>query len=372
MIKKLIYKIAILGMRTIYLILKLFPIKNKITMISRQADNISLDFSLLEQELLSTYSNYQVVVLSKHFDEKDSVWKKIKYCFHILRQMFHIATSKVVILDSYCMPISILNHKKELTVIQIWHALGSLKKFGYSVISKEEGSKLYQIGRMHRNYDIILTSSKLSRQYFSEAFGYDESKLEILPLPRTDKLKDKKYMSLKKREIVEKYPEVRTKKNILYAPTFRKDGSDIKYINKLIEAIDYSKYNLILKLHPLTNIKIEQEKNILDYSFSTLDMFSVADYVITDYSAIVFEAALMGKPLFFYCYDLDKYGKKRDFYIDYKKEMPGIISKNSKEIVSSIEQDNYDIKKISKFAEKYVEYKGNATKKLVKLIGKYI
>lgn len=35
-----------------------------------------------------------------------------------------------------------------------------------------------------------------------------------------------------------------------------------------------------------------------DDKFSTLEMIFAADYVICDYSAIVFEAALAGKPLF--------------------------------------------------------------------------
>ena len=34
---------------------------------------------------------------------------KFKYFLHMFVQMYHIATSKVVILDSYCIVVSILN-----------------------------------------------------------------------------------------------------------------------------------------------------------------------------------------------------------------------------------------------------------------------
>lgn len=86
-----------------------------------------------------------------------------------------------------------------------------------------------------------------------------------------------------------------------------------------------------------------------------MELLHVADYVITDYSAICFEAAIMNKPLFFYAYDLNEYKINRDMYIDYEKEMPGVISSNAKDIVNAIENNNYDLNKIKQFATKYIE-----------------
>ena len=88
----------------------------------------------------------------------------------------------------------------------------------------------------------------------------------------------------------------------------------IEYINNLIDKIDYSNYNLIVKLHPLSKIDISDQRVIIDKKFTSVEMMIVSDYVITDYSAIVFEAAILEKPIFFYCYDYDKYYKKRNFY----------------------------------------------------------
>ena len=56
-------------------------------------------------------------------------------------QMKHaIATSKVLVLDSYCIAASILHHRKSLKIIQMWHAMGGYKKFGKSILDMEEGS----------------------------------------------------------------------------------------------------------------------------------------------------------------------------------------------------------------------------------------
>ena len=58
----------------------------------------------------------------------------------MFKQMYHLATSRVVVLDSYCIVASVLKKKKGTTIIQMWHALGSFKKFGKSIIGKDESS----------------------------------------------------------------------------------------------------------------------------------------------------------------------------------------------------------------------------------------
>lgn len=358
----ILIKIFIVVLNIIYFPLKFLKTKNKITFISRQSNNINIDFKLLINDLNKRYNNYKIVVLTKKID--GGIINKIKYVFHIFKQMYHISTSKVVVLDTYCIPVSILKHKKNLKVIQMWHALGAFKKFGLSVKDKKEGtsSKLIDIMKMHQNYDYIFSSSKHCSIYFAEAFGYNKEKVLPYPLPRLDLLKDKKNIKKKQEEIYNIYPELQHKKNIIYAPTFRINNNNIdrkkststKYLKKLINEIDFNKYNLIVKFHPLSNIEIKDKRIIVDKKFETTDMFFISDYVITDYSAIVYEAAFLNKPLFFYSYDLEEYTKNRDFYLDLKKELPGIVSKDPKEIIESIEKNKYDLKTVKKFSNKNI------------------
>ena len=354
----LIIKFCILCLNIIYSFFKLFKIKNKITFISRQSNNVTVDFKLLKDDLNKRYPNYKVVILCK--DLKMGLFGKILYIFHIFRQMYHIATSKVVVLDSYCIPISLLKHKKNLVVIQIWHALGAFKKFGYSIIDKKEGTnpKLIKLMKMHKNYNYIFSSSPKCSKYFAEAFGYNIDKVLSYPLPRLDLLKDKKYIKETNNKILEKYPRLKHKKNILYAPTFRIDKSGIdrkkkstyKYLNNLINEIDFSKYNLIVKFHPISEEKINDSRVICDNLFNTTDFLDLTDYVITDYSAIVYEASFLNKPLYFYDYDIEEFTKNRDFYLDIKKDMPGLVTDNPKKIINTIVKNKYDIEKIKKFS----------------------
>lgn len=300
---------------------------------------------------------------------------KLKYVCHLFRQMYHIATSKIVILDSYCMGISLLKQRKSLLVVQIWHALGSLKKFGYSILDEGEGHsrKISEAMNMHRHYDMIISSSTLCAPYFAEAFNYGLESVEIASLPRVDLLTDQGYQKKVKDRILKQYPALADRETIVYAPTFRKESRyNQESLERLLEAVDLSRYNLVVKAHPLMDVKqyAEMPGVLYDKKFSTIEMFAAADYVIADYSAVIYEAALMNKPLFFYTYDMEEYQGNRDFYIDYQAEMPGAISTDAGEIFHAIAEGRYDMERVENFAQKYVEIRQNCTEDLVKKIWK--
>lgn len=374
--KILLIKIIILLLNFIYFFLKLLPTKNKIVMISRQSNSETLDFELIRKEI-NKYNKYKVIVLCKKLDGKENAKIKnlILYGFNMLIQMYHLATSKVCIIDSYCICVSVLKHKKKLKVIQIWHSIGTMKKFGYEILDQEEGSstKIAKAMKMHKNYDAILCGGKGYIDDLCRGFNCSEDKIELIPLPRVDKLTDKNNIKSLKNDILIKYPRLKNKKNILYCPTFRKNENNMKlYVQKLIDSVDYKKYNLIIKLHPLSNIKINNKKVILAQEFSSADMIVVSDYVITDYSCILYEAGLLNKPLYFYAFDYDDYNKNRSLNIDYYNELPGVISGNINDILKSIDSEKYDYVKLNKFIKKYVDVNGNSSEKIYKLIERLV
>ncbi len=333
------------------------PTKNKITFISRQHDTCNVDFVCLIKEIHSLYPEYECKVLAKTIP--NGLMHKIGYGFHILVQMYHIATSKVVVLDTYCIPVSILNHKKSLVVIQIWHAIGAMKKFGYSVIGKEEGSsqEVASLMCMHKQYDYVCTSSAYCIPYFAEAFDVSVDKVIVYPLPRLDQLLDKQFQEVHKQKIKETYRQLieEDKKTILYVPTFRKDNHDMSQpIQEIINELDFEKYNLIVSVHPLSYHQIKDDRVVLQSSYDSYDLLSVADIVITDYSAIVYEAALLNKTLLFYLYDYEAYAEKRSFYMDLEQELPGPICFTMKALIEQLIDLSTNTQLINNFCTKYV------------------
>ncbi|NRK74474.1 CDP-glycerol glycerophosphotransferase family protein, partial [Salmonella enterica subsp. enterica serovar Typhi] len=116
-------------------------------------------------------------------------------------------------------------------------------------------------------------------------------------IPRTDIFFDKTYIEKVRNSFYTKYPILKNKQVILYAPTFRDNKEEtselllnISYLKEYLE----SDYILIIKLHPSIKNAIDltnYEGFIYDFSdYPTMnDLLFIADILITDYSSIPFE-----------------------------------------------------------------------------------
>lgn len=355
MIKKFILN-CILGF--IYIITYAFKIEeNKITFISYKSNKLEGNFKLINKYLVKENKYNLNYILMKY---ENSFSGNIKYLFNCMKQVYYINTSKVILLDYNNYVVS--NFKKSgVKVIQVWHATGAIKKFGNDI------KRDYKI----KNYDYILATSEKWKKPYSTAFNVDESDVIVTGLPQSDILFSEKKMGEYKNYMLNKYPQIKGKKVVLFAPTFRGDPiKDARY--KEID-IDYIKeslgdeYAFIYKLHPsLGERRISNDKNIINANKeSIIKLFSVTDYLITDYSSIVFDFSILNKPIILFTPDLEEYKKDRGMYIDYESSMPGPICKSEEEVVNVIEKDEFSKERIYDFMNTYFKYKDNNSTKRV-------
>ena len=355
----------------IYALMKLFPQRGRVVILSRQSNDPSQDIQMLSGELEAR--GIETVVLCDRMG--GGAAGAVRYTVPLLRQMRYLATSRVAVLDSYCIPACLLHKRHGLTVIQMWHALGAMKKFSKSILDKPEGKSAFiaSLMKMHEGYDYIFTSSERARPAFAEAFGYPADKLTIMSLPRVDAIMDTARNHKLAEQIRERYPVLRENKTILYAPTLRINEDLTQPVQDLIDATGSLGYNMVVKLHPLTELAgaTEHKDNVIfDSEYSTTDMMAVASYVITDYSAVTYDAALRGLPIYFYAFDKDRYLKDREFYLDYDRDMPGPVCLSAREVASEIAYGNADEyrERSIEFAREYIEKQDHCTSEIADLI----
>lgn len=332
--------------------MKLRKTQNKILWLSRQSDVKSSDMLMLEEELKKqSPETVQVFRLRKLKDENSF---SLPYVFSLLGDMWELASAKVVIVDTYSIAVSCLKHKESLKVVQMWHALGAVKQFGFQSLGKAlgRGRDVSKALHMHENYDYVFAPSKATASFYRKAFGCSEDVIRILSLPRVDTILDGKS---RREEFLELNPRYVGKKIVAYIPTFR--DNDEKFAEDIYCAFDEcDAFGAVISAHPLSKTT-ESGKYKLNGDFSSEDLMKLADAVITDYSACAFEAAILGKPLYFYIPDYDIYKREQGLNIDIESELADISFRSASDLVSAISTGNYDLNVLECFGDKYVENK---------------
>lgn len=337
----------------IYAPLKLLPTRRKVVMISREHPTEPADFADLRAAIHRADPTVQIVSLVRMVPP--GVVGKIGYGLHLIAQLFHVATARVLIVDTYSIVASVLRHKDALRVVQIWHALGAFKKFGLSILGQDEGrdARLAAAMRMHANYDTVLVSGEGCRLPYAEAFGTDPARIVVAPLPRVDRLRDPDRAERIRRRIAERHPHLAGRRVAVFAPTFRLDGTVTVDAVSLRDELARIGVHTVVKLHPLMHADLGDVDTAP--GFSTQEMLTVADIFITDYSSALYEAALLGIPTYFLAPDLDDYLASRDFYLDYRRDLPGPIVQSVPEVVEAIRADAADPAVSAAFADRWVQ-----------------
>ena len=347
-LKKLVLNI-ILSFVNIFV--SLIPIKkNQIAFVSLEDNGLKEDFLDIYNHL--DHSLYSIKTVLIHYDKK-SIWNDFLYLLNCIKQIIVINTSHIVLINDNNYVVS--HYKRQgVKVIEVWHATGAIKKFGNAV------KRQYPIN----NYDYVIANSDYWIEPYSLAFSVEKDNVLVTGMPRVDHLFDENYKKEARDHFYSKYPELKNKKILLYAPTFR--GNIYKGFKavpfdgkKFISSFDKDTV-LIYKYHPLMkDIPIEEEGRIFNMSHeNTYELFIVSDALISDFSSIIFDYSILDKPLYFFVPDLKEYMHRLGCFVDYKKEMPGPLCYNEIELADAIHSNKqYDIKHFKNQFFKYQDGK---------------
>lgn len=266
-----------------------------------------------------------------------------------------LARAKYIFLNDNFMPLSRTALRKNTVVTQLWHGEGSFKKIGLALnlppdIERDER-------RLYRKYTYIVCSSPTLVPLYKEAFDADEKSILPLGTPRTDAFFRPFDYEKARREFDVLYPACKGKKLVLYAPTFRDNSeSDSKLMSHFDEARFAEKFGnecaLLLRLHPQIHSfhSTVNAVDVTDYPDVGI-LLRLADLLITDYSSICMDFALLDKPSVYYAFDLEEYSRERAFYGRYEDIVPGKIARSFDELLEAVENPDFSEEQLRKFRE---------------------
>ncbi|WP_075982976.1 CDP-glycerol glycerophosphotransferase family protein [Bacillus massilinigeriensis] len=369
--------------KLIFNLCKIVPLKNKVTFVVSFGDNCAYVYEEMKKE---HYPAQEFIFLKK---------KGCKYNFHpnentkiipfetlnvveMARSIFHLATSKYVVIDNYYGFLAATRFKEGTECIQLWHAAGAIKKFGLEDPSNAARSKqaLKRFKQVYRNFHkVVVGSDHLAKIYF-DSFGINEQNILRTGIPRTDLFFDTEKRSQILKGFESLLPNLNGRKIILYAPTYREKDLDEFSLHldlaQLHDALSET-HVVILRLHQAAVHRSNEFSQLYpDFVYDLTsypelnEILFLCDYLITDYSSIPFEFSILERPMIFYPYDLEEYQVERGFWEDYETFVPGPVAYSTEEIIKIISSHSFDYYKIKTFGRNWNKYSnGESSRKLV-------
>lgn len=292
--------------------------------------------------------------LAKRIDGKAIKVKRLslRYYYYILRAKYWVNDTR--------QPIWWYK-SKEQKYICTW--LGTpMQKLFLDNPAFEQSSALVKRGvkAQVQQWDYLLSANSYTTKHYQSAFGIEKEKILEIGNPRNDILTAPNAEERKKK-LMEEMGLPKDKKTILYAPVWREEeATDIEGYYKLQLGLHRMKeqmekdYIVLIRIHDYITGKIILDKAlegfVYDFSFydDVQELLLISDFMITDYSSMVFDYAYLKRPIFFYLYDLNLLeSQKNHFYFDFETEqLPGPLCHTTQEIIDHI-------KNIDKVKEEY-------------------
>lgn len=370
-VKRIIREVnAIIFNRILILI---FPLKqNRVLFLSDSRETLGGNLKYVYDYLPT--EKYEKVVSLKPDKRLRRKWKE-KY-----NLMKYLATSRYILLEDLVHATAHMKVRKGQELIQLWHGPGAFKKFGHS----RESTDLKRIHKGYKKYAKAIVSAETIRPCYAEAFSISMDKVKATGFPRTDEFFNTSMQEEKRKQLYQKYPFLKGKKVILFAPTYR--GKNIKDAHYDLEKLDLEKiyqklhknYIFLFKWHPLLYMN-NQLKNIQDYNVKEHsdfyydlsserdinDLLLVTDILITDYSSVIFDYVLLNKPVIYFTYDYDEYvNQGRGLYFPFEEYVYGTVATTDDELLKAIQEEKMEPEKRKLFIEKFMSAcDGNSTKK---------
>ncbi len=356
----------------------LLPLRrNQVLFLSDVRSELGDNFSPVYEKLGREYNKVTSLKADRRLRRSFTQW---------LKECYYIATSGCIFLDDFTSSTSFIRVRNGQQLVQLWHGSGAYKKFGYSRAGND--GDIRHVNPGYRKYTLAIVSSEQVRPCFAEAFSLPLDRVAATGVPRTDRFFDEDYLRDCKIRLSKMCPEISGRKVILYAPTYRGDKvEDASYdfskfdLESAFQAL-HDDYVIIFKWHPAlyNNIALNkiQAYDLSHYhgfawdfsEYRDIDgLLAACDILITDYSSMIFDYALLDKPLILYPYDQKEYEDGRGLYFDFQDYVYGSVATSTPEIIDQIRRESIDENKRAAFIRRFVSANdGNASDRIIERV----
>lgn len=352
-IKIIMLKFIVFAANVLYKVSRLFTLdKNRILFLTENNDELKWNLKAM-YEYLNKKEKYKIEVYAM------DKYKNKKHIINYVIEILKISKANTIFVDNYTPILSQLELNKKVKLIQLWHAGIGFKSVGYARFGLTGSPHPYK--SCHRKYTHAIVDQEELIPIYQEVFGIEKEKFKSTGIPRLDGYLSKDRINEACENLYKINKNFKTKKVILFSPTYRGTGSQSAYYNfellnieKIVELCKKTNSIFIVKNHPFIKESIEipeeYKEYIMDYSMLDInDLIYISDIMITDYSSCAYEYSLFDRPLIFFRFDKEIYEYERPMHTVNKFTDKQYESKDFDEVLKHIEKISKDIKPENRF-----------------------
>ncbi|WP_159768130.1 bifunctional glycosyltransferase/CDP-glycerol:glycerophosphate glycerophosphotransferase [Streptomyces sp. HM190] len=282
-------------------------------------------------------------------------------------------------IDNQSYPLK-LTKRPGTTYLQTWHG-SALKRMGFDEPSWKLKSRAAQAEQQRTldRFDRFLIRSEHDVRTLAKAFRLREKALLRVGYPRNDMLVQARGAT-ERPLLAAELGIPADRKVLLYAPTFRQSGQKRFALPFDVERFAETfgdQYVLLVRAHYLNHVVLPPSVRgrVLDVSahHDVTPLLALADALITDYSSVMFDYALLDRPMLFFTYDYDAYVHEgRGTYFDLMERAPGPVVRTEDELHAVLAGSSLEEQSVKyaaareRFTADFGEYdKGTAARRIV-------
>ena len=360
-------RLGLLVVRVGFALGRLRPLRSDVVLAGAESGLASGNLLAIRRELERRTPPIPVHLV--RYRTRSGIRGRIAGAAEALRAGYQLARARLFVVDDFFFPMYAITPRPGTTRVQVWHAAGAFKKFGYSVLDKSFGAdeERLRLVPIHSNYDVCLVSSKAAIAPFMDGFHLPRDRFTSAPgLPRVDLFFDEERRALAITAIRRRYALRADRKVLLFAPTFRGDAvrsaryDDSLDLAAMRDALARD-WLLLLRLHPLIRQSVRLPPDLDGFVIDVSDwpdmneLLLAADLLVTDYSSAIFEFALLDRPMAFFAPDLAEYERERGFYFDYRTGVPGPVFEVTRDLADYVAAGHFDLEQVRAFAREWFD-----------------
>ncbi|RVU24521.1 CDP-glycerol:glycerophosphate glycerophosphotransferase [Streptomyces antnestii] len=245
-----------------------------------------------------------------------------------------------------------LDKPRHTRYLQTWHG-SAYKRMGFDEPrhATQNAPQRDALARAVGRFDHFMVRSEHDVRTLARAYRIPEEKLLRAGYPRNDRLVAARARDEREGRFPRPAPATELgipdhRTVVLYAPTFRGLPKDGRTVELPLDVREFAErfgdtHVLLVRAHYMeaASLPATPPGTVIDVSghHDVQELLVLADVLITDYSSIMFDYALLDRPLVHFAPDLDAYAAERGAYFDLRARAAGPVAETQEELLRTLD-----------------------------------